>query len=47
MCLHVPDVGKCCPLLEIIDYGTGIIGDRSQEAHFTDFVFIGEICSAN
>lgn len=44
MSLYVPDVGKCCPLLEIIDYNTGIIGD---EAHFTDFVFIGEIYSAN
>jgi len=45
MCFHVPDVGKCCPLLEIIDYGTGII--ESQEANFTDCVFTGEIYSGD
>lgn len=47
MCLPVPDIGKCCPLPEIIDYGTGKIYGWSQEDHFTDFVFIGEIGSAN
>lgn len=47
MCLSVPDIGKCCPLPEIIAYGTGKIYDWSQEVHFTDFAFIGETGSVD